>query len=133
MTPLIDCVFLLLIFFLVTSMIKRYERMIPVTLADPTAAVSREAHADAYLLGLNREGVVYRQSGQSTKTGVVQFEPVGDLPGMLRAFIAERGADAPVELVVEEQTPFQTVIEVLDTLQHHGLERVRSRIRDGKL
>jgi len=43
LSPLIDCVFLLLIFFLVTSIIKRYERQIPVTLADPTASVSRRA------------------------------------------------------------------------------------------
>ena len=132
MTPLIDCVFLLLIFFLVTSMIKRYERQIPVTLADPTASVADVARADVYVLGLDREGRVYREAGRS-RTGIVQFEPIADLPAMLRGLIAERGGGSPVELIVEERTPFQTVIDVLDTLQHHGLERVRSRIRDGDI
>ena len=39
LSPLIDCVFLLLIFFLVTSMIKRFERQIPVNLSDGTSAI----------------------------------------------------------------------------------------------
>ena len=32
MSPLIDCVFLLLIFFLVTTMMKKWEMQIPLTL-----------------------------------------------------------------------------------------------------
>ena len=35
LSPLIDCVFLLLIFFLVTTMLKRKETIIPVTMPMP--------------------------------------------------------------------------------------------------
>ena len=40
MTPLIDCVFLLLIFFLVTTMLKKLEKQIPVVLPDPTLSLA---------------------------------------------------------------------------------------------
>jgi len=43
MSPLIDCVFLLLIFFLVTSMLKRKEMLIPIRLPDQSAAVADAA------------------------------------------------------------------------------------------
>jgi len=132
MSPLIDCVFLLLIFFLVTSQLKRYERQIPVTIADPTASVSEQVRSDAYLIGLDIDGRLHREAGRD-EMGIVQFQPVGDLDAALSALVAERGGDAPVELVVEAQTPTQTVIDVLDTLQEAGLRQVRSRVRDGQL
>ncbi|MEX2382475.1 MAG: biopolymer transporter ExbD [Opitutales bacterium] len=132
MSPLIDCVFLLLIFFLATSQIKRWERQIPVTLADPSASLSLESRSDAYYLGVDEAGNIYHESGKSSN-GVTLFSPVENLEVFLSELIAERGGSAPVELVVEKETPFQTVIDVLDTLQHQGLQEVRSRIRHGKI
>ncbi|MEM1213144.1 MAG: biopolymer transporter ExbD [Planctomycetota bacterium] len=132
LSPLIDCVFLLLIFFLVTSVLKRYERMIPVTLADPTAAVAVVADSDAYLLGLAADGTVHREAGRDER-GIVRFVVVSDPVSLASEMVSTRGPDAPIELVVEQQTPFQTVIDFLDALQHAGLTRVRSRVRDGEL
>ncbi len=132
LSPLIDCVFLLLIFFLVTSIIKRYERQIPVTLADPTASVAQEVRSDVYQLGLSVSGVVHREVGRD-ELGIVRFQPVDDLPALLARLTAGGAADTAIELVVEQRTPFQRVIDLLDTLQHAGLTEVRSRIRDGDL
>ena len=39
MSPLIDCVFLLLIFFLVTTMMKKWEMQIPLTLPTMTSSL----------------------------------------------------------------------------------------------
>ncbi len=132
LSPLIDCVFLLLIFFLVTSMFKRWERQIPVTLADPTASVAEEVRSDAVMLGLSVDGRVFREAGRD-KVGIIRFAPVADVPALIDDLVRSRGPQTPVELVVEQETPFQTVIDVLDVLEHHGLEKVRSRVRDGKL
>ena len=41
MSPLIDCVFLLLIFFLVTTMMKKWEMQIPLTLSTPIWKIKR--------------------------------------------------------------------------------------------
>ena len=40
MSPLLDCVFLLLIFFLVTTMMKKWEMQIPLTLPTMTSSLS---------------------------------------------------------------------------------------------
>ena len=40
MSPLIDCVFLLLIFFLVTTMMKKWEMQIPLSLPEMTSSLS---------------------------------------------------------------------------------------------
>ncbi len=132
MSPLIDCVFLLLIFFLVTSQLKRFERQIPVTLADPTAAVAVEAENDVYLMAIDVEGRVYHQDGRDRRQEII-FSPVGDLPGFLNALQDSRGPGSPIEISVEKVTPFQRVIDVLDILQLQGFTDVRSRVRDNPL
>ncbi len=132
MTPLIDCVFLLLIFFLVTSQLKRWERQIPVSLADPTASVSAEMRSDAFSMGLSSDNRVFKENGRDDN-GVLQFTDVGDVDVFISELIGQRGANSPIELVVEEKTPFQTVIDLLDRLQLAGLDQVRSRMRNGKL
>ncbi len=132
LSPLIDCVFLLLIFFLVTSMLKRFERQIPVTLADPTAAVAADSEEDVFLMGIDRDGRVYAQNGKD-RYGVVQFEPVGETAAYLQTLADQRGAARPVELVVERMTPFQTVIDTLDVFELQGFDNVRSRVRPGRI
>lgn len=130
MSPLIDCVFLLLIFFLVTSMIKRSERQIPVTLADPTAAVSEADHDDVFRVGIDESGDHFAQAGRN-RFGKMSFTPIADLPTYLRDLAAQRGPDRPIELVVERDTPFQTVIDTLDVFELQGFDNVRSRVRPG--
>lgn len=129
MSPLIDCVFLLLIFFLVTSMLKRWERQIPISLADPTAAVAVEAENDVFLLAIGVDGRVYGEAGRDRRQ-VVLFSPIDDLPGFLNELAAERGVGTPIEVSVEREVPFQTVIDTLDVLQLQGYDNVRSRVRD---
>lgn len=60
MSPLIDCVFLLLIFFLVTSMLKRKEMLIPIQLPDQTAAVADTPEDNILIIGLDEEGRALR-------------------------------------------------------------------------
>ena len=46
MSPLIDCVFLLLIFFLVTTMMKKWEMQIPLSVPPMGASVSATKQGD---------------------------------------------------------------------------------------
>jgi biopolymer transport protein ExbD len=132
LSPLIDCVFLLLIFFLVTSMIKRFERQIPVNLADSTSAINLEASDDSYPIGISKAGIMYGPD-RPNPFGVMGCKPLGDADGFLRAVITERGKEAPVTVNVEKGTPFQEVIKVQDRLEILGFEKVRFRIRDAAL
>lgn len=130
MSPLIDCVFLLLIFFLVTSMLKKFERQIPLALADPTAAVALEPAGDALHIGIDQRGAVYREAGRD-ELGILQFAPTQTaLPAFLVSLAdGPLGVTRPVELVVEPGTPVQQVIDVLDVFELQGFDQVRARIR----
>ena len=129
LSPLIDCVFLLLIFFLVTSMIKRFERQIPVSLADDTSAITAEGEDDAVSVGVGRDGSLWRVSGKS-HYGVTEFSRLDDPDRHLREILGSRGAAAPVNVVVERGTPFQLVINAQDRFELLGFESVRFRVRD---
>lgn len=48
MSPLIDCVFLLLIFFLVTTMMKKWEMQIPLSLPEMTSSLSTTRSGGKY-------------------------------------------------------------------------------------
>ncbi len=129
LSPLIDCVFLLLIFFLVTSMIKRFERQIPVTLADDTSAITAEPLDDAFPIGVDPAGKLYGPTGQANR-GVTNFALLENSQTFLQNLISERGGDKPVTVVVQKGTPFQRVIDVQDRLEIMGFESVRFRVRD---
>ena len=127
LSPLIDCVFLLLIFFLVTSMIKRSERQIPIRLGAPEATVSIDIDDPAFRMRVDEAGGVYEETGRD-RFGATEYTPMDQPLERLAALLAEEGTETPIELVVDRETPFQTVIRVLDELELLGFERVSSRI-----
>lgn len=129
LSPLIDCVFLLLIFFLVTSMIKRFERQIPVTLADDTSAITADPLDDSYPIGVDPRGAIYEPASKN-RYGVTRFTPVSEPGNWLQQLVGRRGETAPVTVVVERGTPFQKVITVQDQLELIGFENIRFRLRD---
>ena len=129
MTPLIDCVFLLLIFFLVTSMIKRYERLIPVTLADPMAAVAAHAEEDVYQLAIGNDGRFYAQAGRGA-WGSFEFAPVDDIDEFLDRLLADRGNADAIQVRVDRKVSFQTVIRYQDLLELRSFRNVRFRVSD---
>ena len=132
LSPLIDCVFLLLIFFLVTSMIKRFERQIPVNLSDTTSSINVEATDDSFPIGIDISGTMYGP-GTPNYYGVMEFKSLDDPDGFLRSVLAKRGALAPVTVNVEKGTRFQNVIRVQDRLETLGFKEVHFRIRDTSL
>ena len=132
MSPLIDCVFLLLIFFLVTSMLKRKEMLIPIKLPDQSAAVADAAEDDTLVIGMDREGHTYRTQSSLGKEGELRYEPVKDLAAYLRGVLDEKGRDIlhrPLRIDADRDTPFQKAIDVLDTCKLLGFTDVGLKTR----
>ena len=70
MSPLIDCVFLLLIFFLVTTMMKKWEMQIPLSLPSMTSSLSTtRAGEEAVIIAVDEEKNVYQVVGHDAYTG----------------------------------------------------------------
>lgn len=128
MTPLIDCVFLLLIFFLVTTMLKKLEKQIPVVLPDPTVSLAPVARTETVILGVDEQGRYAREAGRDGQ-GFIRYAQVEDLAAYLKTVAQERGPQTPLRLDAHRNTPFQKVIDALDICALQGFENVGVRIQ----
>ena len=111
MTSLIDCVFLLLIFFLVSSQMKRVEKELPIEL--PQANVTRQVKAspDLTTVLVDKFGEIF-----------VNSQPVG--AEGLRAKLRDAARTAPnlrIRINGDVYAPFRSIVQVLDTCQGEGL------------
>ena len=117
LTPLIDVVFLLLIFFMVST---TFERRSELSVELPEASADAEApQRNVIDVVLDAGGSVY-----------IGGEPLAELPrggGLRRALVAASdGLDPPPQVVIsaDARTPHQSVIAVMDAARQAGLFRL---------
>ena len=135
MSPLIDCVFLLLIFFLVTTMIKRKEQLIPINLPDSSSVISVDSEEDTIIIGLDRDGRAYKTTGNVTNEGAIVYHSVDDLAAHLLTLINAHGQavlDRPLRIDADRETPFQLAIDAVDICKLQGFNNVGLKTRGGK-
>lgn len=132
MSSLIDCVFLLLIFFLVTTMMKKLEKQIPVAVPDNTVMVADKADAQREIIGVDDEGGYFRAQGREFD-GRPKFVRVSDideyLDGLAEKNLKEKDG-INIRLYADANVEFQRVIDLLDKLQIKKLDKVDVRMRD---
>lgn len=100
-SPMMDMVFILLIFFIVTSTFTR-ETGIDVT--KPKASSARELAKESILIGVTRQGTVHINESQVT---------LSSLQTILKQMMAE-SPDRPVIIVSDRDAPTGTIVDVLD-------------------
>ena len=120
MSPLIDCVFLLLIFFLVATMLKKKDKDISISLPDSASAVKVLPSDDVLVVGINEVGDLYWEGVPSS---------LDEMHNRLRE-LAVATPGRRVRLDVDKLAPFHRVAEVLDALQFRGLNNVGIRTYD---
>lgn len=131
MSPLIDCVFLLLIFFLVTTIIKRKEKQIKIEMPDSTASVAVEAKLDIIKIGLTVEGT-HQLATTKNYNGVMQWAPIDNLTIYLKKQVDDHGTSffsKPIQISADRNTPFQKAIDTLDLLKLQGFTTVSIKTR----
>lgn len=108
MAPLIDVVFLLLIFFLVATTIKSEDKEIELDLPEmkSTTRVKKEV-AEFVIIAIDADGVIYLDGEEATREYLKQE---------LRA-IAETEPDKRIRLDADRAAPFRSVAEVLDQIK----------------
>jgi biopolymer transport protein ExbD len=118
MSPLIDCVFLLLIFFLVATMLKVDPREVEeIELPKSDSALEVKPDEEQFVINLDEDGVIYVEGEEST---------VSLLHERLREISIET-PDKHIRLDTDQETPFYRVVEVLDLLQFRELTNVGLR------
>jgi biopolymer transport protein ExbD len=125
LTPLIDCVFLLIVFFLVTSMFKRWEMIIPVRLPDATSSLSAQAEEAVVIIGIDREGKL--SMGQrivQDNEPTVTYSQVESLPALLAEIARTRGSEAELVIAAHRDLPMQSLIKTVDEIKLTGFSNV---------
>ncbi len=115
MAPLIDCVFLLLIFFLVASTLKKIERELPLELPDAVLAAQEVPASDILTVSIDAQGRFYLGADPITVT---------ILHEQLRQAAAEN-KDQPLRINADRTTPWHAVVQVLELAKFEGLTDVR--------
>ena len=129
MSPLIDCVFLLLIFFLVTTMMKKWELQIPLSVPPMSASLSAtRTSAESVILSVDASGRVYHVTAHDAYTGENVFEPLADPDAFLKGLRDREGTQARIDVTAFRDVPVSTVIALFDRCQIHGFSRTRVRL-----
>ena len=128
MTPMIDVIFLLLIFFVCTASFQAPEEVLPVQMPSSGAIAAEVEIPEVADLGEIVVKVLWRRVGDERdarwEINGRRYEKLADVEDVLRA-IREVKADLPVILDVEPQVPMEDVIDVHDVCLMVGLEQVQ--------
>jgi biopolymer transport protein ExbD len=112
LTPLIDVVFLLLIFFLVTSEFEDEERRLDIVLPTATSATPMIGKPREIIVDIDADGQLYL-GGQ--RTGL------DELQKLLRSAVANNPTHQTVVIRADHATTFQPVVNVMDLCNRTGV------------
>ena len=120
MSSLIDCVFLLLIFFLVTTIAKKENRDIDVDLPVSTSSLDVPPDNDTMVIGVNKEKMLFYNGRPVT---------ISELHQILLE-LAEESQTRRIRIDCDKAVAFSRVVEILDLCSFRGLHNVAVRTYD---
>ncbi|MBB5349889.1 biopolymer transport protein ExbD [Haloferula luteola] len=120
MSPLIDCVFLLLIFFLVASMAKVKNKDISVDLPESEAAIQLRPHDNQVVIGIDPDSQLYWEGSPCTTNFLLE---------QLRDLCIE-DPERQIRVDMDKEAPFGRFVEVMDACQFYDLKNVGIRTFD---
>jgi len=122
LTPLIDVVFLLLIFFLVTSEFEEQERRLDIVLPTASSAVPMISKPREIVVDIDQDGQLYLH-GEST--------PLSELQQLLARAVQENPTNQAVVIRADAQASFQPVVSVMDLCNRTGISEYSVTTREG--
>lgn len=132
MTPMIDVIFQLLIFFLCTSNFIQPEKLLSTNLSLPGAVQSPDAlppeliDLDEAVIEIHTDGSLY------WLIAGVRYDSLESVGATLKA-LSEMKSDLPVLLDIDPEIPLGNVIDVYDLCRLCGLSKVQFAAEIGDL
>jgi biopolymer transport protein ExbD len=116
--PMIDCMLVIIIFFLVATTLKNKQKELPLQLPDASAALTVVQPPDVFVIGVDKSGKIYLGSDSF-------MEPVDNerLHRELRQ-IAQTNPDRRIRVDADRNVRFEEVVRVLDTCTFEGLRNI---------
>lgn len=122
LTPLIDVVFLLLIFFLVTSEFEEEERRLDIVLPSATSAVPMINKPREIVVDIDSAGEIYLRGQTTTRE---------ELQKLLRAAVESNPTSQSVVIRADRETSFQPVVDVMDICNKTGVSDYSVTTQEG--
>lgn len=122
LTPLIDVVFLLLIFFLVTSEFEDQERRLDIVLPSATSAVPMTNKPKEIVIDIDSVGTIYL-GGQSAS--------IDGLQRLLESAVAKNPTNQTVVIRADRSAAFQPVVSVMDVCNRTGISDYSVTTQEG--
>ena len=121
--PMIDCMLVIIIFFLVATTLKNKQKELPLEMPEATAALTVVQPPDVFVIGVNKTGQVFL-GGDSF------IEPVDNerLHRELRQ-LAQSSPDRKVRVDADRNARFEDVVRIVDLCAFEGLRNVGLRTR----
>ncbi len=116
--PMIDCMLVIIIFFLVATTLKQMEKELPLDLPVAQAALSIEQPPDLFIIGVDRAGRPYLSNGS-----VIEPVETERLHQRLRE-VARLNPNQRVRIDGDRLTPYESIIRIVDLCQFEGLKNV---------
>ena len=116
--PMIDCMLVIIIFFLVATTLKNKQKELPLQLADAGSALTVVQVPDVLIIGIDKAGKVYLGGENS-------IEPVDNkrLHQQLRQ-AAQQNPDRKIRIDADRDARFLDVVRVVDLCAFEGLQNV---------
>lgn len=122
LTPLIDVVFLLLIFFLVTSKFDEEERRLPIDLPVATSATPMVQKPREVTIDVDREGNLFANGNPMSAE---------ELETTLRRAVANNPTNQTVVIRADAGATFQPVVTVMDLCNRTGIAEYTVTTKEG--
>ena len=122
LTPLIDVVFLLLIFFLVTSEFEEEERRLDIVLPTATSAVPMTGKPREIVVDIDASGAVFLR-GEATE--------LDELQRLLRIAVETNPTNQTVLIRADRDATFQPVVSVMDVCNQTGVSNYSVTTQEG--
>ena len=123
LTPLIDVVFLLLIFFLVTSEFEEEERRLDIVLPTATSAVPMTNKPREIIVDIGADGETYLL-GQAT--------PLDEIQRLMSVAVNKNPTNQTVVIRADHRTSFQPVVSVMDLCNQTGISSYSVTTTEGR-
>ena len=127
MTPMIDVIFLLLIFFVCTAGFQRIENILPTHMTLPGQVQSDMPPVEEEFEDLDTIVINLRWVGDSPQWEISgrNYNSLPEVQSLLAAIATQVRSDLPVILDVGAVVPMENVIDLYDACRLVGLERVQ--------
>jgi biopolymer transport protein ExbD len=112
MTPLIDVVFLLLIFFLVASRLSQEDQQLDIALPSAANAMPMTAEPQEMIINIDQQGKILVDAKETT---------LEDFDTLLRVLVLNNPTSHSVIIRGDRRVPFQIPISVMDVCLKHGI------------